>query len=267
MKRVLITAEEKARKKENCSLTSDFVQIGLCLACIIICVLTFSWFTMTTDLSASGMSLASYTLPTIKVAKVSGGVDISELAEADNKLIIAPTVGTPIFPGSSGSFTAYLSSNFTADYIIRSSIVPYAPPPDGVAYRTDDPTKQQRGITYLQTHIACFLSYDPINNIYSDWIPNGTGLTVNISSTEQAVTFYWVWFETYTEIANLTSPADLALIEDYIDENPELYFDRRINTDSTYATEPERYLFYNYADEDIGTSIENIRFEMTFLPR
>lgn len=237
---------------------------------IIAAAIGFSWFSDSTEVSATGMSVSAK--GDLQIRNESNGEDIGVAAPSKDMETISDLKQDPselteegsVSPGSSGSFQFYVYNPRKSNYkfacdmkIVNNEFA------DNNGYYTgalDD--NKPHALQYANSHIMLFKSKE--NGEYSGWIKPGEPLEMTAVSYEQLVTVYWVWVPFYENIFRndptvgaKISPADREQMQSYYAENETAHLEKM------FAKGVKSSSGYNEADFIFGSTIQRICFDVS----
>lgn len=233
---------------------------------IIAAAIGFSWFSDSTEASATGMSVSAK--GDLQIRNESNGEDIGVVApSADMKTITdlkqdpsKLTTDGSISPGSSGSFSFYVynprrsSYSFACDMEIVND--PFA---DNEGYYRDaKPENKAAALQYANSHIMLFRNRT--GSEYSGWIQPGEPLELAAESNEQQVTVYWVWVPFFDNIFG--DAAGNMRIADADRQAMRDYYGAQSNGEKMFTQSGQSSVGYNEADFIFGSTIQKICFNV-----
>lgn len=233
---------------------------------IIAAAIGFSWFSDSTEVSATGMSVSAK--GDLQIRNVSGGDDIGVIEPAENmgkiNLSQDPSQLTgegSVSPGSSGSFSFYVYNPRRSDYTFACDmeIVNNQFAENKGYYTGASEENKTLALQYANSHIMLFKSKE--NGVYSGWIAPGEPLEVTATDHEQLVTVYWVWVPFYNNIFGDSTAGGVEISEADRMAMRE-YYNNAENVDKMFAQRGKSSVGYNEADFLFGSTIQKICFDV-----
>lgn len=254
--------------KTTSALLGLLVAAVILVLAIIAAAIGFSWFSDSTEVSATGMSVSAK--GDLQIRNVSGGDDIGviEPIETMEKINLAQdpsklTDEGSVSPGSSGSFSFYVynprRSNYT--FACDMEIVNNQFAANHGFYDETSEENQTLALQYANSHIMLFKS--KTDGVYSDWIAPGEPLELTATSNEQEVTVFWVWVPFYNNIFGDStaggveiSEADRTAMRDYYADGMTDHLAKMFGQSGKSSAG------YNEADFLFGSTIQKICFDV-----
>lgn len=254
--------------KTTSALLGLLVAAVMLVLAIIAAAIGFSWFSDSTEASATGMSVSAK--GDLQIRKVSGGDDIGviEPTETMEKINLSQdpsklTDEGSVSPGSSGSFSFYVYNPHRSsyDFACDMEIVSNRFATNDGYYTGASEGNKSLALQYANSHIMLFAKKE--NGVYSDWIAPGKPLELTATSNEQEVTVFWVWVPFYDNIFNTDrynvggveiSEADRTAMQEY--------YGKAENVGRMFAQSGKSSASYNEADFLFGSTIQKICFDV-----
>lgn len=252
--------------KTTSALLGLLVAAVMLVLAIIAAAIGFSWFSDSTEVSATGMSVSAK--GDLQIRNVSGEKDIGviEPTETMEKINLTQdpsklTDEGSVSPGSSGSFSFYVYNPRRSNYTFACDmeiVNNWFAANDGY-YTGALEENKTLALQYANSHIMLFAKKE--NGVYSGWIKPGEPLELTATNHEQLVTVFWVWVPFYNNIFESSTAGGVEISEADRKAMQE-YYNKTENVSKMFARNVNSSVGYNEADFLFGSTIQRICFDV-----